>query len=107
MVDINVTRKVEIATKRMEDTGAEKTEKMWGSMKKMADDIRSMSLDKYKADVMDRIDDAKVHMDRNVDSVKTGIRDHPFESVAIAAGAGILFGAVLAMMGRRAVRSRM
>ena len=104
MVDININKKVDIAAKRMEATGAETTEKAWDTMTKVADNIRNISLDKYKADMMDRVDDAKAHLDTRVDDVKANIQDHPFESVAIAAGAGILVGAFIALAGRRAAK---
>lgn len=62
------------------------------------------AMEKYKEQVMDTMDNVRVEVDKNVENVKTGIRDHPLESVAIAAGAGILVGAAIALMGRRAAK---
>lgn len=62
------------------------------------------AMEKYKEQVMDTMDNVRIEVDKNVENVKTGIRDHPLESVAIAAGAGILVGAAIALMGRRAAK---
>jgi ElaB/YqjD/DUF883 family membrane-anchored ribosome-binding protein len=95
---------MEKSARRVEETGTQAASKAAGAMRKMAEDIRGFSLDKYKEQVMDTMDDVKVKVDKNVDNVKAGIRDRPFESVAIAAGAGILVGAALALAGRRAAK---
>ena len=112
MVDIRVNKdelasSMEQSARRIEDKGAKTAGKVAGSMKDMADNIRSFNVNEYRDKMMDTVDDVRSEVDKNVDNVKTGIRDHPFESVAIAAGAGILFGAILALMGRRTARERM
>ncbi|HTY89559.1 MAG TPA: hypothetical protein VMC84_00115 [Methanocella sp.] len=98
---------MEQSAKRVEDTGARTAGKVAGSIRSMADSIRGFNANEYRDRMMDTVDDVRSEVDKNVDNVKTGIRDHPFESVAIAAGAGILFGAMVALMGRRTIRERM
>lgn len=88
----------------VEAGGSRAAGKLAGTMRHMAENIRDFSLDKYKEQMMDTVDNARVEVDRNVDNVKTGIRDHPLESVAIAAGAGLLVGAALALLGRHAAK---
>jgi ElaB/YqjD/DUF883 family membrane-anchored ribosome-binding protein len=95
---------MEKSAESFEETGTKAAHKAAGAMRKMASDIRGFSLDKYKEQVMDSVDDVSDEVDKNVDNVKAGIREHPFESVAIAAGAGILFGAVIALTGRHAAK---
>ena len=66
----------------------------------VADKVGSISVEDYHARVKDMVDSAKCEVDKNVKHVETSIKDHPFESIAIAAGAGILAGAIIAYMGR-------
>ncbi len=99
--------KMEQGARRIEETGAVTAGKVAGSMRSMADEIRSFNINEYRDRMMNAVDSARTEVDKNVDNVKMNIRDHPFESVALAAGAGLLFGAMIALMGRRAVRSRM
>ncbi|BAI60548.1 hypothetical protein MCP_0476 [Methanocella paludicola SANAE] len=98
---------MEQSAARLEDTGARTAGKVAGSMRNLADDIRSFNINEYRDKMMSKVDTARTEVDKNVDNVKMNIRDHPFESVALAAGAGILLGAMIALMGRRSVRSRM
>jgi len=93
---------VDYVTKKEE--AAKVMEKSAGAIRSMADNIRSFNVNEYRDMMMDRVDDVRAEVDKNVDNVKTGIRDHPFESVAIAAGAGILVGAIIAVAGRRAAK---
>ncbi len=98
---------MEESARRVEDTGARTAGKVAGSMRNLADDIRSFNINEYRDKMMNKVDSARTEVDKSVDNVKTNIRDHPFESVALAAGTGLLIGAMIALMGRRAVRSRM
>lgn len=98
---------VEKSARRVEDTGARTAGKVAGSMRSMADNIRSFNVNEYRDKMMEKVDDVHTMVDRDVDMVKTNIRDHPFESVALAAGAGLLFGLAIAVMGRRSMRHRM
>ncbi len=112
MADYNVKKdelagKMEQSAARLEDTGARTAGKVAGSMRNLADDIRSFNINEYRDKMMNKVDSARTEVDKSVDNVKMNIRDHPFESVALAAGTGILIGAMIALMGRRAVRSRM
>ncbi len=88
----------------MEDTGAKVTGKVTDKMRNMAENIKSVDVNRYRDNVMDTVDNVRAEVDKNVDQVKTNIRDHPLESIAIAAGAGLMMGMALALMGRRAVR---
>ncbi len=95
---------IERSARSVESMGARTAVNVAGTMRDMADSIRSFNASEYK----DRmVNDVRSGVDRNVDNVKTGIWDHPLESVVIAAGAGLIFGAVLALMGRRSIKSRM
>ncbi len=98
---------MEESARRVEDTGARTAGMVAGSMRNLADDIRSFNINEYRDKMMNKVDSARTEVDKSVDNVKMNIRDHPFESVALAAGAGILVGAMIALMGRRTVRSRM
>jgi ElaB/YqjD/DUF883 family membrane-anchored ribosome-binding protein len=112
MADYNVKKdelagKMEQSAARLEDTGTRTAGKVAGSMRDLADNIRSFNINDYRDKMMDSVDTARTEVDKNVDNVKMNIRDHPFESVALAAGAGIILGAMIALIGRRSVRSRM
>ena len=100
----DLARAMDVSAQRIEESGARTAGKVAGSMRDMADNIRSFSLDKYKEQMMDAVDDARTEVDKNVENVKTNIRDHPLESVAIAAGTGIILGAFVALMSRRSAR---
>jgi ElaB/YqjD/DUF883 family membrane-anchored ribosome-binding protein len=102
-----LAKAMEKTATRMEDTGARTAGKVAGTMRGMADEIRSFNINEYRDRAMRVVDDAKATVDRDVDNVKTGISEHPIESVAIAMGAGILMGAALAIMGRHAAAKRM
>jgi len=99
--------RMERSAARLEDTGARTAGKVAGSMRSLADNIRSFNINEYRDKMMDSVDSASCEVDKNVDNVKMNIRDHPFQSVALAAGTGILVGAMIALMGRRNVKSRM
>ncbi len=99
-----IAKTMERSAQRVEDTGAKVTGKVADKMKTMADNIKNVDVNQYRDNFMDRVDDVRAEVDKNVDHVKTNIRDHPLESVAIAAGAGLMMGMALALMGRRAVR---
>lgn len=96
--------KVQETAGRIQEAGTRATEKAAGTLRKASESIRNVDVGAYRDQLADTIDNAKTDMDRKVDDVKTGIRDHPFESVAIAAGTGMLLGAFMAMMGRHAAR---
>jgi ElaB/YqjD/DUF883 family membrane-anchored ribosome-binding protein len=99
-----VAKAMNKAARRIEDTGDTRAGKLALKMRRMADEVREFSLDDYKEKVIDNVDNVKVELDKNVDTVKEGIRDRPLESVAIAAGTGIILGAAIALMGRRTAR---
>jgi ElaB/YqjD/DUF883 family membrane-anchored ribosome-binding protein len=100
----DVAKAMDRSAKRLEESGSEAAGKVAGSMRNMADNIRSFNVNEYRDKMMDSVDDVRAEVDRNVDNVKTGIRDHPFESVAIAVGAGMIMGAMMALASRRAIR---
>jgi ElaB/YqjD/DUF883 family membrane-anchored ribosome-binding protein len=95
---------MEKSAQRVEETGTKAASKAAGVMRRMAENIRSFNVNEYRDKMMDKVENVRAEVDKNVDNVKTGIRDHPFESVAIAAGAGILVGAFIALAGRRAAK---
>jgi ElaB/YqjD/DUF883 family membrane-anchored ribosome-binding protein len=70
----------------------------------MMEDIRKISLDRYKEQMIESVESAKREMEKGVENVKSGIRERPFESVAIAAGAGLLLGAAVAFIGGRVIK---
>ncbi len=100
----DVAKAMDKSAARLEETGATAAGKVAGSMRSMADNIRSFNVNEYRDKMMDSVDDVRAEVDKNVDNVKTGIRDHPFESVAIAMGAGLIMGAMMALASKRAVR---
>jgi len=99
-----LARAMDVSARRIEETSIVTAGKVAGNMRNIADNIRNFSVDKYKERMMDTADDIKVEVDKNIDNVKSNIRDHPLESVAIAAGTGLLIGAAITLMGRRAVK---
>jgi ElaB/YqjD/DUF883 family membrane-anchored ribosome-binding protein len=84
-----------------------KREEAANALKSLSDSIRTVDVSGYRDQVLDAVDCAKAEVDKKVDHVRSNISDHPFESVAIAAGAGILAGAAIALLSRRAVRKSM
>jgi ElaB/YqjD/DUF883 family membrane-anchored ribosome-binding protein len=101
-----LAKAMEKTATRMEDTGARTAGKVAGTMRGMADEIRSFNINEYRDRAMRAVDDTKAMVDKDVDNVKTGISEHPLESVAIAMGAGILMGAALSIITRRAAMKR-
>lgn len=95
---------MERSARHVEETGTRAATKAAGAMRSMAENIRSFNVNEYRDKMMDKVEDVRAEVDKNVDNVKTGIRDHPFESVAIAAGAGLIIGAFIALAGRRAAK---
>ncbi len=93
---------VEYEAKKEE--AAKAIERSAGAIQDMAEHIRSFNVNEYRDRVMDKVDDVRAEVDKDIDNVKANIRDHPFESVAIAAGAGIMVGALIALAGRRAAK---
>ena len=77
-----------------------------GKIHDVADKVGSIDMDEYRNRVNEMVNNAKCEVDKNVKNVETGIKDHPFESVAIAAGVGLLMGAAISHMGRRAIQRR-
>ena len=75
-----------------------------GKIHDVADKVGSIDMDEYRSRVKEMVNNAKCEVDKNVKNVESGIKDHPFESVAIAAGVGLLMGAAISHMGRRALR---
>jgi len=95
---------MERSAERVEEAGTRAVTKATGAMRHMAENIRGFNVNEYRDKMMDSMDHVRADIDKNVDSVKTGIRDHPFESVAIAAGAGLIAGAFIALAGRHAAK---
>ncbi len=95
---------MERSAERVEEAGTRAVTKATGAMKHMAENIRSFNVNEYRDRMMERMEHVKADVDKNVDNVKINIRDHPFESVAIAAGAGMIIGAFIALAGRRAAK---
>ncbi len=92
---------------RVEETGSHAASRAAGAMKSMAESIRGFNVNEYRDRMMDKVDNVRAEVDKNVHNVKTGIRDHPLESIAIAAGAGMIAGAFIALAGRHAAKKTM
>jgi ElaB/YqjD/DUF883 family membrane-anchored ribosome-binding protein len=103
----DMAKTMEKSAQRVEDTGAKVTGKVADKMRNKADNIKNVDVNQYRDNIMDTMDDFRAEVDKNMDHVKSNIRDRPFESVAIAAGAGLILGMTLALMNRRAVRRSM
>ncbi len=73
----------------------------------VADKVGSVDVSDYTDRVREMMDHCKCEVDKNVKNVESGIKDHPFESIALAAGVGLLMGAAISYMGRQAVRRKM
>ena len=98
---------MEHTAERVEDVGATTAGKVAGTMRGMADNIRSFNANECRDRMMNAVDNARSGVARGVCNVKTGISYHPLESVVIAAGAGMLFGMTIAIMSRLSFRRRM
>lgn len=98
----NVASMMERSADKIEQKTTQASSKAANTMRKMAENVRNIDVETYKARMKERMDSARAEVDKNVKNVETGIKDHPFESVAIAAGAGLLLGATIALLGRRA-----
>ena len=112
MVDYGSTKSeaaktVEKSARKVGEAGMHATNRVSETMHKMADNIQNFDINDVHEDLMGRVDDIKNEVDKNVENVKTNIRDHPLESIVIAAGAGMFVGAMVALMGRRAARKTM
>lgn len=53
------------------------------------------------------VDNARSEVDKDVKNLESGVKDHPFESIALAVGVGLLMGAFISYMTRRTVRKKM
>lgn len=84
-----IARKGTEISERAAEKRARISRSMADTLKRMASDIRNINMENYRKVVDDQ-----------VANVKTGIRQHPFASVAVAAGIGFMAGAVISMMGR-------
>ncbi len=73
----------------------------------VADKVGSIDMSDYTDRVREVVDNCKCEVDKNVKNVESGIKDHPFESIVVAAGVGLLMGAAISHIGRRAVRKKM
>jgi len=103
----DVARTMEKSAKKVQEAGTQATNKLSDTMRTVADNIQNFDVNDVREHVMGRVDDVRSEVDRNVENVKSNIRDHPLESIAIAAGAGMFVGAMVALMGRRAARKSM
>ncbi len=70
----------------------------------MIEEIRNISLDRYKEQMIEGVESARREVEKGVENVKMGIRERPFESVAIAAGAGLILGAAVTLIGGRVIK---
>lgn len=95
---------IDTSAARVEEAGTRAAGRVAGTLRGMAENIRGFNVNEYRDRMMDKVDNVRTEVDKSVDNVKSGIRDHPFESVAIAAGAGIIVGAMIALAGRHAVK---
>ena len=106
--DSSITRdvagKIERSTEKLQQKSATITSHAANKIHDVADKVGSVDMDEYRNRVREMVDNAKCEVDKNVKNVESGIKDHPFESIAIAAGVGLLMGAAISHMGRRAVR---
>jgi ElaB/YqjD/DUF883 family membrane-anchored ribosome-binding protein len=100
----DVASKLEQSADVLQEKGAKVTGKAAEKIHMAAEKIGNIDIDEYRARMRDMVDSAKSEVDKNVKNVETGIKDHPFESVAIAAGVGLMAGAVIAMMARYSAR---
>ncbi|HEY3421842.1 MAG TPA: DUF883 C-terminal domain-containing protein [Methanocellaceae archaeon] len=109
--DSSITRdvagKIERSTEKLQQKSATITSHAANKIHDVADKVGSVDMDEYRNRVREMVDNAKCEVDKNVKNVESGIKDHPFESIAIAAGVGLLMGAAISHMGRRAVDRKM
>jgi ElaB/YqjD/DUF883 family membrane-anchored ribosome-binding protein len=73
-------------------------------LQKMADDLKAAKLDER---MMEGVDTVKTKADKEVQMVSENITTHPFVSVALAAGTGMAIGALVAYLGRKAMKEMM
>jgi len=102
----DVAKTMEKSARKVQEAGTQATNKVSDTVRSMADNIHDFDIN-VRDQVLKKVDEAKCEVDKNVENVKTNIRDHPLESIAIAAGAGMFVGAMVALMGRRAARRSM
>src|SRR5208337_260032 len=102
-----VAKKMDELAGKLQEAGGSATGKISDAMRNLSDSIRNVDVSGYRDQVMDTMDNARAEVDKKVEHVKTNISEHPFESVAIAAGAGLLAGAAIAILGRHAHRKSM
>lgn len=106
--DTGITRdvagKIERSTEKLHQKTATITGHAADKIHEVANKVGSIDTDEYRDRMKEMVDNAKCEVDRNVKNVESGIKDHPFESIAIAAGVGLLMGAVISHMGRRAMQ---
>jgi len=100
----DVTKTMEKSARKVQEAGAQATNMVSDKVRSMTDNIQNFDINDVRDQVLRKVDDAKCEVDKNVENVKTNIRDHPLESIVIAAGAGMFVGAMVALMGRRAAR---
>jgi ElaB/YqjD/DUF883 family membrane-anchored ribosome-binding protein len=103
----DVAKTMEKSARKVQEAGTQATNKVSDTVRSMADNIHDFDINDVRDQVLKKVDEAKCEVDKNVENVKTNIRDHPLESIAIAAGAGMFVGAMVALMGRRAARRSM
>lgn len=100
----DVAGRMEKSADVLQERGTRAASKAAETMRRAADKISNIDVEEYRTRMMEMVDSAKCEVDKNVKNVETGIKDHPFESVAIAAGVGLMAGAVIAMMARYTAR---
>ncbi len=100
----DVAGKMEQSADVLEEKGTRAASKAAETMRRAADKISNIDVEEYRTRMMNMVDSAKAEVDKNVKNVETNIKEHPFESVAIAAGVGLMAGAVLAMAARYSAR---
>ena len=86
------------------EKGADTSRKVADILRRASHDIRSLDTDTVREKVMDMVDSAHDTVDRSTEVAKANIREHPFASIAVAAGMGFLVGAAISVAGSRALR---
>ncbi len=99
----NVAGKIDQSADRLQQRSAI-TSHAADKLHDVADKVGSINVDDYRNKMREMVDNCKCEVDKNVKNVESGIKDHPFESIALAAGVGLLMGAAISYMGRQAVR---
>lgn len=85
------------------EKGADTSRRVSDILRRASDEISSTSIGDYRGRVMDAMDSAKSKVSDHADAVKVQVREHPFASVAVAAGMGMLMGAAVGLIGSRIV----